>query len=442
MKKTFILLALVLALFSLNAQTINNLYVSPTGWAMWEGDPSSSYNIYLNGELVKDNLNVTYYQHENIVDGQNYTTKVSIAASDDITAEYSWTKANCDGYAGAANFTAGLINNVGILSWTLPAIYKGNDSTKEGTWLHYDNDVNATHIGLTYDGVTFEQFKWGIMFPASDITAYAGQSMTKVSIYDCEAFDGEVFIYGGGSTQPETLLFSQEFSCTGSETYKEIELNTSVEISGNENIWVVFTHYNGRQPASGCADQGDPNSRWIYYEGYGWLDNMMVSMPPYTWQIRAYVTEYEDPVISEVLGVILYRNGELLSELVTDESYIDTEAQADDEYTLRVVYAGQKDVLHYFMACPQTAKIGGVSIAENTADGAMIYPNPTNGDLNINVDGMNHVSVINTLGQVVYDKDVDSNDEVVDMSQYKSGIYIIRIATDNDVIVRQVSVKR
>lgn len=55
----------------------------------------------------------------------------------------------------------------------------------------------------------------------------------------------------------------------------------------------------------------------------------------------------------DALGAILYRNGELISELVTDESYIDINAQAGDEYTLRVVYGGEPDVMHYAMSCPQ-----------------------------------------------------------------------------------------
>ena len=434
MKKSFILMAFVLAMFSLNAQSINNLYVSPTGWAMWEGDASSLYDIYLDGELVAEDLNDTFFQHENISDGQEYTTKVTLANSD-AAAEYSWTKVNCDNYEGATNFNAGLINNVGILSWTLPTI---NKDSKEGSWIHYDNGVYEEHIGLTFDGVNFEQFQWGIMFPASDMAQYAGLSMTKVSIYDCETFNGEVFIYSGGSSQPETLLYSQEFSCTGIEDTREIELNTAVEISGNENIWVVFTHYDGSQPAAGCVDQGNPNGRWIYYEGFGWIDNMMVSMPPFTWLIRAYVEETVVP--TEVLGAILYRNGELISELVTDESYIDINAQAGDEYTLRVVYGGEPDVMHYAMSCPQTAKINDVSIAENTTDDVMIYPNPTDSNITINAEAMNHITIINTAGQVVYDNNIENDNISIDMSQYGTGIYMIHITTENNVIVRKVSV--
>ena len=215
MKKSFTLTLLcVLAFFSANAQ-VENLYVSPTGWAMWDkSDDVSSYQIYLNGELEADNITDLFYQHENLVDEQGYTTKVVPVYSNGNgeSAEYSWTKQNCDNYLGASNLTAGLINNVGFISWTLPAIYKGDRNSKDGSWVKYDNGTYAERIGLTFDGTTFEPFKWAIMLPASDMAQYAGQTMTKVSFYDVEAFDGEVEIYEGGSTEPGTLLYSQEFS--------------------------------------------------------------------------------------------------------------------------------------------------------------------------------------------------------------------------------------
>lgn len=447
MKKSFTLTILcVLAFFSANAQ-VENLYVSPTGWAMWDkSDDVSSYQIYLNGELEADNITDSFYQHENLVDDQGYTTKVVPVYSNGNgeSAEYSWTKQNCDNYLGASNLTAGLINNVGFISWTLPAIYKG-DNSKDGSWVKYDNGTYAERIGLTFDGTTFEPFKWAIMLPASDMAQYAGQKMTKVSFYDVEAFDGEVEIYEGGSTEPGTLLYSQEFSGNGSNDFKEIELNSAVEISGNKNVWLVFSNINGAQPAAGCADQGNPNGRFIYHEGYGWLDLMYVSYPAYTWMIRAFIEEAEEPVISEVIGAILYRNGELLSPLVTEEHYIDPQAKNGDEYTIRVVYSGMKDELHYFMTCPQTAKIeNGDAISENTDNDISIYPNPAKDFVKLSAVGvqLSAVKVYNCLGMMIEEIKVNANEAEINILDYKAGVYFINIETENGVIVKQVLVKR
>ena len=436
----------VITCLSVNAQSVNNLYVSPTGWAMWDEDTNTSltsYQIYLDGELINNDLTVPYFQHENLVDGQEYTTTVIPVYTDGAgyPKNYIWTKANCDDYAGAYDLKAEFVDNVGVVSWTLPAIYKGDKSAKEGSWLKYDNGTYAERIGLTYDGVNFESFKWAIMFPASDIAQYAGQTMTKVALYDVESFDGEVAIYEDGTTEPGTLLHKQAFSCTGTQDFHEITLTNAVVLSGDKNVWVVFTNINGAQPAAGCADQGNANGRWIYYDGYGWLDLMYVSYPAYTWMARAYIGEADEPVISEVIGAILYRNGELLSPLVTEEEYHDADAQNGDEYTIRVVYSGQKDELHYFMTCPQSVTISNVAVEENAINDIMVYPNPANAYLNIEAKNMNHICIVNALGQVVYDKVVGSEKEIIDMTQYKGGIYLVRVTTENGVVVKQVSVK-
>ena len=447
MKKTFILMAFVLALLSLDAQTVNNLYVSPTGWAMWEGS-FSSCKVYLDEQMVAENVTDNFFQLENLTDGQEYITTVIPVDADGTegeSAEYAWTKKSCDMYGGVTNFNAALINNVAMLSWTLPATYKYSEkSTKEGNWIHYDNGIYNEHMGLTFDGVNFETFQWGIMFPASDMAQYANQNITKVSLYDCEAFNGEVFIYEGGSSEPGTLLYSQEFTTTGSGAYFEVELNTAVEVSGNQNVWVVLTNHTGNQIAAGCVNQGNPNGRWIYYDGFGWVDNMMVSMPPFTWMIRAYITDEEiiDPVITETLGAILYRNGELISELITEESYIDTEAKDGDEYSLRVVYGGELDSVHYAMSCPETAVIHGASVDENDENDVMIYPNPTNGKLNVEIEGMKQITIINNLGQVVCDNKVDDDNTIINVSQYNDGVYLVRIITENGIITKRISIAK
>lgn len=434
-------------MLSLNAQTVNNLYVSPTGWAMWEGS-FSSCKVYLDEQMVAENVTDNFFQLENLTDGQEYVTTVIPVDADGTegeSAEYAWTKKSCDMYGGVTNFNAAMINSVAMLSWTLPATYKDSEkSTKDGNWIHYDNGIYNEHMGLTFDGVNFETFQWGIMFPASDMSQYANQFITKVSVYDSEVFDGEVFIYEGGSSQPETLLYSQEFSFTNTGTYQDIEFETAVEISGNQNVWLVLTNYNGNMPAAGCVDQGNPNGRWIYYDGFGWLDNMMVSMPPFTWMIRAYITDEEiiDPVITETLGAILYRNGELISELITEESYIDTEAKDGDEYSLRVVYGGELDSVHYAMSCPQTVVVHGVSVDENDENNVMIYPNPTNGKLNVEIEGMKQITIINNLGQVVCDNKVDDDNTVINVSQYKDGVYLVRITTENGIITKRISIAR
>lgn len=71
-----------------------------------------------------------------------------------------------------------------------------------------------------------------------------------------------------------------------------------------------------------------------------------------------------------------------------------------------------------------------------------VYPNPTNGQVNIEAEGMNRVTVTNALGQTVFDAPTDGNQMNLDLSQYGTGMYLIRIGFENGVSVKRVSVVR
>ena len=69
-----------------------------------------------------------------------------------------------------------------------------------------------------------------------------------------------------------------------------------------------------------------------------------------------------------------------------------------------------------------------------------IYPNPTKGQLNISAEGMNRITVTNTIGQVVYEANVNDDNTVINMANFGSGMYLLSITTDNGVTVKRVNV--
>ena len=73
---------------------------------------------------------------------------------------------------------------------------------------------------------------------------------------------------------------------------------------------------------------------------------------------------------------------------------------------------------------------------------ASIYPNPTDGNVTIEAEGMQRLTVVNELGQVVYDAEMNNETETLNMSQFGSGVFMIRIYTENGVGVKRVSVIR
>lgn len=87
-----------------------------------------------------------------------------------------------------------------------------------------------------------------------------------------------------------------------------------------------------------------------------------------------------------------------------------------------------------------------VGIEENgpsTGSGSLaIYPNPTNGQLKIEAEGIKHVSISNTLGQVIYEGKTEGDVFEYDFGKHEAGVYLVRIETARGVAVKKVTVTR
>ena len=82
------------------------------------------------------------------------------------------------------------------------------------------------------------------------------------------------------------------------------------------------------------------------------------------------------------------------------------------------------------------------AVEEATTDHSVsVYPNPTNGMLNIAGQGTMHISVMNVLGQTLQETCSEGN-TTLDLSQYESGMYLVRIETESGVVVQKVNVRK
>ena len=81
------------------------------------------------------------------------------------------------------------------------------------------------------------------------------------------------------------------------------------------------------------------------------------------------------------------------------------------------------------------------NVAEVSASNVRLYPNPTNGILNIEGEGAMTISVMNILGQKILETTANDN-TTIDLSGFGEGIYMVRIETENGTKTEKVSVKR
>ena len=82
-----------------------------------------------------------------------------------------------------------------------------------------------------------------------------------------------------------------------------------------------------------------------------------------------------------------------------------------------------------------------VSVEEVSVSNIRLYPNPTNGVINIEGNGAMTISVMNVLGQKVMEMSVTDN-ATLDLSGFESGIYMIRIETANGTMTEKVNIRR
>ena len=320
-------------------------------------------------------------------------------------------------------------------------------------WFQYDNGVYKRSLGGDNEPIIF----WSIRFEAEDLEAYVGTSLKKVSLYDVGAGTYQLWIYVGGETAPRTLVWSQNMTLCNAHDWHEEYLGQTIEIPENEPLWIVIGQQGLSRPAAACADQGNPNGRWVSLDGEHWTDMHTYNMH-YTWMLRAYVTNR------------LGRSEELESDIHTLQCYNLYRSYDNEDYQQVAaipVVEGQvfyqyRDVLvdeshdafYYKLTALYLSDEGEVCESdfaaslyhpeenfvyvddhwamEERAEAVLkLYPNPSNGQITIEQEGMQSVLVYNALGQLLLDKETSSDALQLDLSRFGKGLYWIKVTAQD-----------
>lgn len=91
-----------------------------------------------------------------------------------------------------------------------------------------------------------------------------------------------------------------------------------------------------------------------------------------------------------------------------------------------------------FLTYDNNCSFIGIEEPHNINDNLSIYPNPSNGIINIDADNISQIEIHNVIGQNVAIIVVESNRYELNMSDYEAGIYFIKIKTVDETITRKV----
>ncbi len=191
-----------------------------------------------------------------------------------------------------------------------------NYNNRGGNWRYYDDNQYVTGIGGP------STFAWGIMFPAETLTG--SQNITKVALFDVAPSTGDICIYYGGTSKPETLIHKQEYETTGIGEFVEFDLTSPLPLFG-DNLWVILTTNQGEGwPAAACANSGDKNGRWITLDNQVWEDVASYNLS-YTWMLRAYIEgEGGESIYEHGSSINVYPNP------VKDQLFVETEMTVEE----------------------------------------------------------------------------------------------------------------
>jgi hypothetical protein len=448
-------------------------------------------NVYRNGELIAEMVQGDTYTDENVMFG-DYTYCVTFVYEEGAESCFG------DPCVDVEITCEAPINLVGEYLWNsndeFGALIGWEPSTAPvgpvAEWIFYDDGVNVDGIGGP------ASFTWAIKFDPAQLADFEGASLTKIQIYNRLSSTDELRIYEG--TNAATLLHSQALSGLAVEAWEEVDLTSAVAIDITKQLWIAVYTTDGVNFPAGCgAGQNQPNGDLITLDGVVWehlTDFGLIN----TWNLRGFVTTaagatvalpMEKPMDNYNVGersllavsglgsgqnnvleqsssrnldvYNVYRKTgsgsyELIAVVPFDASveayeYYDTDVDAGTSYFYQVTAEFSYDEIICESAPAMALNnpeddfvvVLVTSLNSNTATEARMYPNPASNNLTIEASAMQRLTVVNAIGQVVYDMELNTQNKFnLNTSRLEAGMYIIKLVTAEGTVTSRVNIVR
>jgi hypothetical protein len=394
------------------------------------------------------------------------------AAPTDLTGEYQWNSGD---------------------EWGALIQWQAEPPQANGTWISYVEGPYVAGIGLGDLSPITAAIEWD----PEDLGAYDGMEFSKIRYYYGVAVVGTAVVQ---VWEDDNLILEEDAGAITANDWNEVTFSTPVTIDASKTYKLGYT-VSGYDfgPDGPCGAQdftGDLNSDLVYLGGaWDHLSNYL----PYGWLIETFVSDpvsatpnHFEPIVSSVamnqngselkavkasaenqahsmavrpsdrmldhFNVYRSNEGEDNYELigttdaeagVTEYSYYDTDVDiATYCYKVTAVYQSETDECESDFALTPEEDADYVCVYVTGIDNPLaaetvVYPNPARDQVTISSsEEMTRITVINYVGQLIANLDVQQNKIVLNTQNYESGVYIVRIETENGVVTKRFAIAR
>lgn len=172
----------------------------------------------------------------------------------------------------------------------------------------------------------------------------------------------------------------------------------------------------------------------------GYIDN--ISLPPYNIVTSLAAVDNLSATIEDDAVTLSWDANDNAEEYIIRRDGVEVAVQSETSftetldkgvYTYSVVARNGKS---YSLPAFVVANIDMVSLDEMSMSNVGIYPNPTTGILNVDIDENFDAVVYNYQGQVMMKK--NDNNRQLNLSNLTAGIYFVEIRTENNAVVKKI----
>lgn len=469
------------SIVTINATTNNNRTAESATVTLKSSNNSYSGNIGSDGSVAIVEVKKAIYTLSIEKDGYETITE-NVEVANDLTSFNTFTLSELKQAPVNASVQIIDVNNVTKIDWNSPGSYV----PQEG-WVYWDDSTPYTGLGNSQGSIVFDAAH---AYTVEDINALKirGLSVSKVSFYVNNnpelaptVAQYTVKVWKGDTP---TLVYSQVVESVDLNAWNEITLDEPVYISGDEPIYIGY-NCNLTSGFAASVDDGPAiaNRGNLMCDNNVWTTLLDLTGYDVNWVIHAYCSNVEgnetrvltspsdasnyvenkEPLSLSASNVIspdktvshkkiktdnekLYsgyklwrfahtdKDNEALwtlltSDVITDTTYTDNTwqgiAAGTYQYAVKAVYAsGNSDA-----AFTGTINDDGSGIDSATDKYIRVYPNPSNGLFNIQLDRSAEVRIVNILGQEVYSASLTTGINGVQLN-VPAGSYFVRIKSD------------